>query len=104
MDGTKLSKNESRASMGIRLISIETKDPVTSEYLLKEEGLDLIQSRNCCITVQVIFSNETKESVTLFDPKFQTTTKLGLSETDLILKDAGYQLLNFTAVGDSNNC
>ena len=49
MDGEKLSKNRNHTSMGIRLTDIETKDPVTGEYLFKDEGLDLIQSRDLCI-------------------------------------------------------
>ena len=104
MDGAKLSKNENHTSMGIRLIDIETKDPVTGKYLFQEGGLGLIQSRDCCIPVQTIFSNETKEIMSLFDPQFQTTKELGLTNTNSVLKDAGYKPLKFTAAGDMSNC
>ena len=90
--------------MGIRLIDIETKDPVTGKYLFKEEGLGLIQSKDWCILVKSIFSNETKEIMGLFDPEFETTKELGLLTTDSILKDEGYQPLNFTSAGDMSNC
>ena len=46
MDGANLSKNENHTSVGIRLIDIETKDPITGEYLFKDEGLGLIQSKD----------------------------------------------------------
>ena len=39
MDGANLSKNKNHTSMGIRQIDIETKDPITGEYLFKDEGL-----------------------------------------------------------------
>ena len=51
MDDANLSKNENHTSMGIRLIDIETKNPITGEYLFKDEGLGLIQSRDWCIPV-----------------------------------------------------
>ena len=89
--------------MGIRLIDIETKDPVTGEYLFKDEGLGLIQSRDWCIPMQTKFSNETKEIMAVFDPQFNTTKELGIPETDSILKDAGYKPLNFTTAGDMSN-
>ena len=103
MDGANLSKNENHTSMGIRLIDIETKDPVTNEFLFKDEGLGKIQSRDWCIPVQTIFSNETKEIMPLFDHQFQTTKALGTTDTDSILSEAGYKPLNFTAAGDMSN-
>ena len=56
--------------MGIRLIDIENKDPVTGEYLFKDEDLGLNQNRDWCIPVQTIFSNKTKEIMALFDHQF----------------------------------
>ena len=99
MDGANLSKNEIHTSMSIRLIDIDTKDSITGQYLFDDEGLDLIQSRDWCIPIQTIFSNGTKEIMSLFDHQFQTTKALGKNDTDSILTEAGYKPLNITAAG-----
>jgi PII-like signaling protein len=103
MDGARLSKNENHTTMGVRLVDIDTRDPITSEYLFKDGGEAKIQSRDWCMPVQTVFCNETKDSMAAFRPQFDATKLLSSSSPDNIFVQKSLVPPKFTACGDMSN-